>query len=621
MPQLRVTELDFLQIKSNLQAFMSAQSEFQDYDFTGSALSVLLDVLAYNTHYNAVLAHMVANEMFIDTAIKRSSVISLAKMLGYVPRSAVSARASVRIVITPTGTQNSMTITPSNSFTASINGEQFTFSPATSYTALKENGVFTFDNVVLVEGIRLSNTFVVRPDTLSGPFTIPVETIDVSSLVIDVSDNLLPVAYRRANTIVDVGPTDRVFWVEEATTGRYQIIFGDNIIGKQLTAGNVVQASYIVCAGSRPNGARTFSTNGAILGETNILVTTLNPSASGAFKEEIDEIRRNAPKFNATRNRVVTAQDYKTLILSEFPRVKSVVTWGGEENNPPIFGRVFITLDPKDGEIITDTDKDFISEAILRPRAVMSIQHQFVDPDYIFLGFAVKISYNSRNTTLSTEDIRSFVQEAIEEYFVTELQSLEKGFVYSQFIDYIQRQFEDGVLVSVLVDMTVQRRLNLLETRQTSGTINLLTPLRKNTIRSTNFLTIVNDVEYTAYVRDLPPADTTQQTGTLQLVDETTGNVLVSDVGLVDYLTGLLTYNNISITGYLGEAQDWRIAAQPQTLSTDIFTTIVRTTAFTEYAVSPLPSRNTIIVLDDSTPDAPAGLAAGLKITVTPTVV
>jgi hypothetical protein len=623
MPELRITELDFAQIKQNLQTFMSSQTEFTDYDFTGSGLSILLDVLAYNTHYNALLAHFQSNELFIDTAIKRASVVSIAKTLGYIPRSATSARAKVRIVVTPVGPATVMTIGPNNSFTATSNGEQFTFQPVTSYTTTKQNGVFTFENVTLVEGTILTNSFVVSPSTVSGPFVIPVDTVDVSSMTVDVFSNTVPTAYRRANTIVDVGPTNTVFWVEEATTGKYQIVFGDDIIGKTLTPGSTVRATYIACSGSRPNGARVFSANGAIAGETAIVVTTINPAASGDFREGIDEIRRNAPRFNATRNRVVTASDYKTLILAEFSRAKSVVVWGGEENTPPVYGKVYITLDPKDGEVITDTDKDFISDTILRPRSVMSIQHEFVDPDYAYLGFTIQVRYNERATSLTAQDIENIVRSAVDEYFTTYLQSLERGFIYSQFVDFIQNAFDEGVVVGILIDMSVQRRLNILLSLPASGTANLLTAITPETLKSTTFQTTVNEVEYLAFIRDrstLVVADR-NGTGVLELVDTNTLAVLQSNVGMVEYRTGQVYYSNIIVNGYIGEAQELRLTAQPQVLGQNINTTIVRTTPTAEFAVRPTPSVNTILLQDDSVADASAGLIEGVRVTATPQLV
>lgn len=624
MADIRVTELDFQDIKQNLKNYLKSQDEFSDYDFDGSGLNILLDVLAYNTHYNAMLAHLQANEMFIDTAIKRSSVVSIAKTLGYIPRSSTCSRARVNLVVTPTvdTVATSLTLFPSVKFTSSVNNVNYTFNVSDEYTAVKTDGVFTFNNVDLLEGSRISNSFVVASDTVSGPFVIPNTFVDEATLVVGVRSSTTSVdniTYTRATSIIDIQSNSKVYWLEENPDGFYQIVFGDDVIGKKLSAGNVVTVQYISCNGSNANGANSFTLAGTINGENVVEITLVNKAASGSFKESIDEIRFNAPKYNATRNRAVTSQDYKSLILSEFSRAKSVAVWGGEENQPPIYGKVFITLDPKDGEVITEADKDFISESILRPRSVMSIQHEFVDPDYLYTGFQVDVKYNPRNTVLTPNEIASEIRAGIENYFTNNLKTLEKTFIYSQFVDAIKALLPN-IIVGVLANMKLQRRVDFTENLTNSKTIRFLTSLIPETLRSTNFSVSLNDNTYTAYIKDFANTDTIDFNGigTLKLIDVDTNNVLNPSLGTINYVTGVVTINNLTVVSYFGNATELRLTATPQELGKNIAPSVIPITETSLFATTPSPSRNSIIDLDDSTADTLSNLAPGLVITVSP---
>ena len=626
MADIRVTELDFNAIKTNLKTYLKGQAEFSDYDFDGAGLSVLLDVLAYNTHYNAVLAHLQANEMFLDTAIKRSSVVSIAKTLGYVPRSSTSARARVNITVnrSPVGAPSTLTLLPSVKFTASLNGNTYSFNVADEKTANYNSTTqsYLFEDVDLLEGARLSNSFVIASDTISGPLEIPVASLDASTMQVSVfpSTSLLtPVTpFTRSTDIVDINGDSAVYWLEETPEGKYNLLFGDNVLGKQLSVGNVVVVSYIACNGSNANGASTFALSGTINGESNVTIELVNKSSSGSFKESIDEIRYNAPKFNATRNRVVTSQDYKTLILSQFSRAKSVVVWGGEENTPPIYGKVFITIDPKDGEVITESDKDYISETILRPRAVMSIQHEFVDPDYIYLGFEMDVKYNPRLTTLTTQQLKTEVIDGIETYFTTNLKTLDKTFIYSQFTDYLSQL--DPAIAGILLKMRLQRRLDLLTGISNSQLVKFLTSIVPGTIKSTQFRSTVNEVNYTCYVQDF--SDTSiidySGTGTLKLVEASTKNILRNNIGTVNYATGDVYLSDLTITAYLGDFDGVRMSATPQELGKNISPSVIPITQTSVNAVVPSPSKNSIIELDDSPADSILNLSPGLIVTVTP---
>lgn len=616
MAELRVTELDFTQIKQNIKTYLQAQTEFADYDFTGSGLSIFLDVLAYNTHYNAMIAHLQANEQFIDTAIKRASVVSIAKTLNYTPRTATASRAIVTLTVVPNSSylSNSLVLIAGTNFTATIDGRTYTFNVETTRTAVRTNGEFVFPEVTLIEGQYLANTFTVAADTTMGPFVIPVKNIDESTMAVTVQDNssvLNSGTYTRADTIIGLTNTSKVYWLEENPFGQYQIVFGDGIIGLPLTTNSVVTVEYLICNGPNANGASIFSLAGTIGGLTNVNIALVSKSSTGSFRETIDEIRFNAPKFNTTQNRVVTAQDYKYLIQNKFPRAKSVAVWGGEENIPPIYGKVFITVDAIDGDIITEADKDYITNVILRPRAVMSIQHEFIDADYLYAGFKIDIRYNPKLTTFTPTDIEALVASAVETYFTENLRTLDRTFFYSQFIDAIQDVLPTAI-VGVLAKMTLQRRLEPTLAVKYSKTEQFLTSVVPRSIYSTVFVATLNDVDYTAIIRD-------DGEGNLLLIDYETDEELTASLGSIDYATGIFSIIDLLAASPSGASTAGiRIHAEPDDLSMNISPKIVPTTLPGIVAILPGPARNTIIELDNSAVDTVIGLKGGLTITAIP---
>jgi hypothetical protein len=619
---IRVTELDFDTLKANFKTFLQGQSEFSDYDFEGSGLSVMLDVLTYNTHMNALLAHFLANEQFIDTATKRSSVASLAKTLGYTPRSAYSARATVNITVTPTTEETTLSLPTSTKFVTSINGTSYSFYPAQEYTAELDEGVFLFEDVVLVEGTPLATAFTAAADTLSGPFVIPAETIDLSTLLVSVqtsSTELEIENFSRETTIVDIGPDDAVFWVEEGTEERYQIVFGDDIIGKQLSAGNVIIARYHASSGATANGARLFTLSGTISGESAVSIELVTAAAAGSARESIDSIRFNAPKFNTTRNRAVTAQDYKSIILAGFDKAKAVSVWGGEHNNPPIFGTVFITIDPKNNAVVTDGDKDYILNTLLRPRSVMTVRHEFVDPDYLYLGFDIRALFNPKTTSFTGTELATGIVAEVQDYFNTTLTTLDQTFFYSEFVDRLQQT--NPSLRSVLVKMLLQKRLAFATDIVNQETVSFLTPLVPSSIKSTIFRTTVNEQQFLVYLQDFPTGEVAGEaaTGVLKLVDSSS-KAVVATVGSIVYTTGVATIENVVVTEYVGGLSEIRLSAQPTELGRNISPAVVSTAATSQYAIAATPSKNIVVALDNSEGNTGAALRAGLTVSAVPFV-
>ena len=621
MAELTVTELDFQTIKTSLKNYLAAQSEFTDYDFTGSALNTLLDVLAYNTHYNAVLANLQANEMFIDSAIKRSSVVSLAKMLGYTPRSTTSAKAYVNIVVPKVNTVGSqLSIDSTVAFTATINGITYVFNVNEDQTATVNSGQFTFTDVELVEGNRLTNTYTITSDLTQGPLVLPVDDIDTSTISVIVQNSIGDVTlttWNKTTTIVDITSTSKVFWVEENLDGKYQIVFGDDIIGKSLTTGNIVTVTYLISKGSAANNAQTFALSGSIGTETIATVTTVTPAAGGQEKESIDSVRFNAPKYNATRNRAVTSEDYRSLIKANLAKAREVAVWGGEENDPPQYGKVFISVHPTTGAVFTDADKEYLLESVIRPKSVMSIQHEFVDPEYLYLGFEGIVNYNNKLTSSTSTQMAAAVETEIETYFTNDFGTLDKTF----FLYRLTERIKDSstAIISSVFKMRLQKRLSITLNSSYSATVNMLTAIDPETIYSSNFTTRVGNRNYLGCIRDFSD-DSLQNdtgTGTLKFINAST-NLPVVNVGTVNYATGIITLSNLFVQSYAGNATKLHLHASPQALYQNISSSLTRTSDISEFAVLAQPAKNTIIVLDDSEVDPSAGISSGLAITALP---
>lgn len=625
MPQLQVTELEFEQIKTNLKNFMRNQSEFSDYDFDGAGLNVLLDVLAYNTHYNGVLAHMLANESFIDSAIKRSSVVSIAKALGYTPSSNFGAVAYGNLTITPSPsyTSNYLTVDKSVLFSAlSVTGS-LSFCVDGSYSATKNSdGDFVFENIKLKQGSRVFNSFVVDTQTLAGPFTIPNENVDLSTLLVRVQNSrndLEVTTFFPYKNIIDVNSSSKVYFVDEEFDGLFNIRFGDGIIGQALEAGNLVNVEYLVSSGVSGNNLSTFTSTSNITGSAeSVGFETTSPSSGGRAKESIDSIRFNAPLYNATKGRVVTAIDYETLIKQTYANVQSVSVWGGEYNNPPIYGKVFISAQPVAGAIITDAQKEEIINNVILPRSSVSVIPEFVDPDITYVFIDGKVIYNPQKTFLTAFDIQEAANTAIETYFNTELNTLGKDFYFSKAHDYIKDSSPS--IISVSIDNGLQKRITPTFNFMSSYDIRFNAKLHPRDIKSTYFdIEISESTLQKVRLADVPNTSVVPPaySGTGTIYIQNTAGTNLASVGTVNYDTGEMNLQ-MKMMALYGSDQTLKINAYLHDDAKDVSTEILTSTtiAQTSGAVFAKPSSNTVLSLDDSVNDVITGSVSGLSIEV-----
>lgn len=435
--RLNVTELDFDSIKTNLKNYLRQQTEFQDYDFEGSGLSVLLDILAYNTHYNAYYLNMIANESFMDSSVLRNSVVSHAKRVGYTPRSVSTPRAVVNVTVqTNNSTPGSLTIPRGYSFLSSqIDGNVYRFVTLESYTTTKTGNNFIFTNVPIYEGqfatYSYTNSYTNNPNQL---FTIPDANVDTNTLKISVrqsASNNEVIVYNKATEVLNLSSTSTVYYLQEGKNGRYDVYFGDNIISKKIPDGGIVNLEYLITNGEIANRANNFLSTSAIGGFSTISINSIAAASGGSPRETVDAIKFAAPLSLLSQNRAVTKNDYIKLIQQKYPSFEAVNVWGGEENDPPIYGKVFVSAKPKLGFELTDTEKDYVKNIILKPMSILTVTPEIVDIDYNYLKINSTVFYERNKSNLSDSELKTGLKTIIENYCTTNLNKFNSYFKYS----------------------------------------------------------------------------------------------------------------------------------------------------------------------------------------------
>ena len=436
--RLNVTELDFDSIKTSLRTFLRQQTEFQDYDFEGAGLSVLLDILAYNTHYNAYYLNMIANEAFLDSASLRNSVVSHAKRVGYTPRSVRAPRAIVTVnVATSSANAGSLTIPSGYAFSSSqLDGVSYNFVTIESNTTTtKVANNFIFTNVPIYQGQLVSygytNSFSSNP---KQTFTIPDANIDTSTLKVSVtqsSSNTETAIYDLSTNALTVDSNSEVYYLQEGKGGEYEIYFGDDVLGKKIPDGGIISVEYLITDSAASNKANSFVSTVSIGGFSTIYVNSILAASGGTQRESVDSIKFAAPLSLLSQNRAVTKNDYIKLILQNYPSFEAVNVWGGEENDPPVYGKVFISAKPKLGFEVSDTEKDFVKNTILKPISVLTITPEIVDIDYNYLKIEANVFYNKSKMSLNDSELKAALRTVIQNYTDTNLNQFNSYFRFS----------------------------------------------------------------------------------------------------------------------------------------------------------------------------------------------
>ena len=446
--RLRVTELDFDTIKTNLKSFLNKQTQFTDYDFEGSGLNVLIDLLAYNTHYNAYYLNMVANESFMDTALLRDSVVSHAKTLGYIPYSTASSTAIINFSVeSGSNTAATLTIPSGYAFLSDqIDSKSYNFIVLEDTTVTKSNTKFIFESLKLHEGQLVTYNF--THNSASNPkqtFLLPDSNIDTSTISILVAPsagNTSTEIYNAVTDILDVTGTSPVYFLQENKNGRYQIYFGNDAVGKSLPDGAIVSATYLLTNGSDANKANNFVgtttlTDSLATSLSNFTITPISSASGGADRESVDNIKFSATSQYSTQNRLVTIKDYESYILNKYPSIDSISVWGGEDNIPVVYGKVFVSLKPKADYYISEAEKQRIIDDIITPKSIISVSTQILDPEFLYIIIDSQVQYDTKKTTSSEIAIKNAIRSAILTYSSTNLNKFSSKLVLSKLQDSI----------------------------------------------------------------------------------------------------------------------------------------------------------------------------------------
>ena len=576
MPYTQVSNLDFEQIKVSLKEYMRSQSDFTDYDFEGSALATLIDTLAYNTYYTAFNTNMVVNEMFIDSATLRDNVVAIAKQLGYRPKSATSPTSYVSFNINYTNatTDTELILQSGTGFISSYDNNIYSYIVTDDVTGQVVNNVATFTDVPIREGTLLTNTFTVNSAIKSQRFILDNQDIDTNTIRVQVypGGGSFNEEYKVADNILGVDGNSKVFFVDEIEDQRYEILLGDGVLGKQVENNSRVEVSYVTTSGAESNGVKTFVFTGVVQNPNGVspnafttTITSSTASSGGEAVESTSKIKYTAPKAYGTQDRAVTAQDYEAIVRKVYPATSDIIIFGGEDQDPPQYGKVFIVLKPNDASYLTSLTKSQIIDD-LKKYVVASVEPEIVDPSILYVEMTSKIFYNSGVTDQRPAQIRDKVISSVQSYIDTsDTEKFNGKFRYSKFVGVI-----DDADVSINSNLTsLMMRKDFYP--QLNSTFyyevcfqNAFDEDCDDPVLSSTGFRVTEYPNFDVYVEDR------DKKIVLYRLDTVTGEkvVLDSDIGDIDYVKGELKMYALTIIR--GSFFDNRISLKVKPLSNDI---------------------------------------------------
>ena len=577
MPYTQVNNLDFADIKTALKDYMRAQTDFTDYDFEASALTNMIDVLAYNTYYTAFNTNMVVNEMYLDSATLRDNVVSLAKQLGYTPKSITSPKAAINLTITFTGTApQKVNLKAGSGFVSNYDGSLYRFVLLEDNKVDVANSVATFTSLPIYEGSLITSNTTVDTSVKNQRFLLKNAGIDTNTLKVRVYESANSTVYEDyalANNILDVGALDKIFFLSETEDEHYEVFFGDGILGSKLANGNVVEISYVVTNGAAVNGAKTFTFNGVMEDENNSsisvafnpVISTVSAASGGADIESIDKIKYNAPKYFGSQNRAVTSNDYKAIVRNLYPSISDIIVFGGEEQEPPAYGKVFLSVKPTEAAALSAFTKNDLTDR-LKKYTVASVRPEFVDPSILFLELTSKIYFDETKSKLLPTEMAAKVSTAISEYLKTSgTEKFNGKFRYSKFIGVIDNA--DRSINSNDTDVTMRKdfiaQINSSAYYEICYKNSFYIDCNNPVVTSTGFTTFEYPT-YTSYLEDR------NSKLVLYRLDSITGEkILLNDsVGTIDYAKGEITMSDFTILK--GSFSDNRIELRVKPANKDI---------------------------------------------------
>lgn len=549
--------LDFDSLKQNLITYLKNNTQFKDLDYEGSNMRVLIDVLAYNTYLNAFYTNMVASEMFLDTAQLRDSIVSHAKELNYTPRSFTSAKATITVNITPSSNVSSVLIPKYTSFTSRVGSNTYTFTtPESTVTTNFVNGAFTVD-LEVYEGNIITETFIVNSANANQRFVLSNQTVDTKSLDVTVYENngqtVLP--YTEVSQLYDVSDTSQIFFIQSAENQQYEIVFGDNVFGRRPKDGAYVLIKYRACSGELANGAVKFASDGPIDGHTSISISTINNASGGSLSESVESIKYNAPKSFQAQNRAVTSSDYEILLKNQFSDIRGVSVFGGEDADPPQYGKVFISADANNADGISEARKAVFLD-FLKDKTPLTVDAEFINPSFMYVKIDTNVYYNINITRKQTADLLTQIQAAISTYNTTNLEDFNVTLFYSDLTQAIDAA-DDSIVGNETEISIVKRIYPTLNDNDYGFTIDTYNELATET----GVKLSVDEPHYGHTLRSTPFV---YENTTCLLLDDTLGNVYVASqragvvevitkVGTINYTTGKIIVGNLNITSYQGD--------------------------------------------------------------------
>ena len=548
--KIEITDLDFDTVKSNFRNFLSQQSQFTDYNFEGSGMSVLMDLLAYNTHYLAFHANMLANEMFLDSTLTRASAVSHAKSLGYTPSSMKSSNATVNITVSNVPTsQTSLVMAAGTIFNTTVNDISYQFVTTSDHTATSDNGIFQFQDIKIFEGTRVNYTYTVDSNNLEQQFIIPSAAVDTSTLVVSVQNSVsdtTSTTYTLNTDYTTLTSTSTRYFIQEIEEGRFEVYFGDGISGRKPADGNIVTLSYVVTNGDDADGASTFVADSTIGGYSSESVVTVSSAAGGGSAETVDSIKFNAPLKFASQSRAVTPDDYKSILPSVYSNIKSVQVWGGEDNDPAVYGQVYISIKPNTGSTLTATTKNQIITS-LKAFNVASISPVIVDPVTLLLELTTTVKYNPTVTEKTNSDLRALVETAVSSFNTNNLAKFDSVFRHSNILKTIDDV--DPAILSSTVAVKLKRKITPTLNAATKYTVSFNnaafhpTNNHSQTVVESSGFFLVGDTNE-QYIDD----DGSGTIRTFYLLGGTTKTITNASAGTVNYATGEVVLTSLNIT-------------------------------------------------------------------------
>ena len=588
-----VSELDFETIRGNIAAYIANNSSFTDYNYEGSGLSIIMDILAYNTHYNAVYLNMAMNENFIDTAQLRSSVVSIARNLGYTPKSKKSSKTKVTFTIPTTDPPNTaLTLEKTTKFVGDIDGTSFIFQPTSAVSALSDGSRYLFTDVELREGTRLS----IQYDATDGDgipvnkfyinnFNIDTESIEVFNIEAGVSGNTQ--TYNLVSDITILDKESQIYYLFESTNRTYVIQFGDGVLGTKPEGGTII-ISFQTSSGEAANGISKLTLSDTIgagrtgaqsFGASDLVFNNIETTYGGSSEENIESIRTSALNNFSTQGRAVTAEDYRFFLERDYPQAESISVWGGQDNVPPIYGKVFISFKPKRGFRITNAVKQEIITNIIETKNVLTIIPEIVDADFTFIQINASVLFNAKRTMFTSAELKSLILAKIMRYSSDELTKFGTRFSYSKFVNDIDKT--ENSIISNYSQIKLRKNFPVFIDITQTYTIDFQNPLRPGSFRSAAGFRALNDSTLGASNNEFFIED--DSSGLIRIYKIDSGNkvILKTNSGTINYITGLVKILNLKPSSVLNVDKTIDVIAEP-----------------VEYTVS--STRNNILVIVDT---------------------